>query len=229
MSISKAATKQSLQPSDNYISVHMELSRGDTEAQGRVVKRSRDNDGNPIGRANDNPILDTCEYVVEFEDGHEAELAANVIAQSMCTQCDPDGNKYVLFDSITDYRRNKSEITHANQKKDRADGRTYMRRSTVGWQICVTWKDGSSTWEKLSDMKESHPIKSAEYSVSQGIEFEPAFNYWVPFTLKKHERIIYLVNKWNACDLKCNKKFGIFIPNSFKEAYEIDRENGNTY
>ena len=59
-------------------------------AQGRVVKRLRDNDGNPVGRANDNPILDTREYVVEFDDGMEAELAANSIAQNMYAQCDPD-------------------------------------------------------------------------------------------------------------------------------------------
>ena len=37
-------------------------------AQGRVTKRLRNNDGNPVGRANANPILDTREYVVEFDD-----------------------------------------------------------------------------------------------------------------------------------------------------------------
>ena len=42
--------------------------------------------------ANENPILDTRGYVVEFEDGEQAELAANTIYQSMYAQCDPDGN-----------------------------------------------------------------------------------------------------------------------------------------
>ena len=62
-------------------------------AQGRVVKRTRDNDGNVIGRANMNPILDTRKYVVEFEDGEEAELATNTIAQSTSACCDPDNNQ----------------------------------------------------------------------------------------------------------------------------------------
>ncbi len=93
-------------------------------AQGRVVKRSRDKNGNPIGRANDNPILDTHEYNVEFEDGHEAEHAANVISQSMYSQCDLGGKNYVLFDLITDYWRGKSALTHATQKVNRVDGRT---------------------------------------------------------------------------------------------------------
>ena len=47
--------------------------------------------------------------------------------------------------------------------------------------------------EKLSDMKESHPIKMAEYAVSQEIDHEAAFNWWVPHVLKKRERIISLV------------------------------------
>ena len=35
--------------------------------QGKVTKRARDNAGNPVGRANDNPIIDTREYIVEFD------------------------------------------------------------------------------------------------------------------------------------------------------------------
>ena len=41
--------------------------------------------------------------MIEFEDGTTSELAANVIAQSMYAQCDPDGNTYVLFDSIVNH------------------------------------------------------------------------------------------------------------------------------
>ena len=78
---------------DNYVGVALELPLGDGMAQGRVTKRVRDNDGNVIGRANENPILDTRKYVVEFASGEEAELSANAIVQSMYAQCDPDGNQ----------------------------------------------------------------------------------------------------------------------------------------
>jgi hypothetical protein len=53
---------------------------------GRVVKRLRDKDGLPIGTANDNPILDTRMYEVEFQDGYRASLAANAITENLFAQ-----------------------------------------------------------------------------------------------------------------------------------------------
>ena len=75
---------------DNYVGARLLLpGAGDHDmVQGKVVKRARGQDGNPIGRANDNPILDTREYVVKFDDGAEAELSANTLAQNMYAQCD---------------------------------------------------------------------------------------------------------------------------------------------
>ena len=81
----------------NYVGFRLQLPRGQSLAQGRVLKRVRDSDDNVIGRANKNPILDTQGYIVEFEDGEQAELAADTIAQSMYDQCDPDGNHYDIF------------------------------------------------------------------------------------------------------------------------------------
>ena len=78
------------------------------------LKRARDNDDNIIGCANEKPILDTREYVVEFKDGEQAELAFNTIAKSMYAQCDPDGNQYVMFDSIVDFRRRKTALCYAD-------------------------------------------------------------------------------------------------------------------
>ena len=73
-------------------------------ARGRVTAWKRDLDGNPKGVTNANPILDTREYVVTFDDGDLTELNANLIAALMYAQCDPDGNQYVLLDSIIDHR-----------------------------------------------------------------------------------------------------------------------------
>jgi hypothetical protein len=38
--------------------------------RGIVKGRKRDADGNPIGKSNDNPLLDTRLYEVEFPDGN---------------------------------------------------------------------------------------------------------------------------------------------------------------
>ena len=65
-----------------------------------------------------------------------------------------------------------------------------MRKTTCGWKLLVLWKDGSETWIPLKDMTESHPVETAEYAKSRGIEKEPAFAWWVPFTLRKRDVII---------------------------------------
>lgn len=213
---------------DNYIGVDLLFPKGGTLTRGRVTARKRDVDGNPKGRANTNPILDTREYTVTFDDGDVTDLTANLIAESMYAQCDPDGNQYVLLDSLTDHRRLDTALRLSDQTQVRTDGRTYQRRNTVGWQICCQWKDGSSSWEKLSDLKESHPLETAEYAVTMGIDHEPAFNWWVPHVLRKRDRIISAVAKRSARFLKRTHKFGIEIPRTVKEALELDRRNGNT-
>ncbi len=213
---------------DNYVGVDLLFPNGGTMTRGRVTARKRDSDGNPKGSSNDNPILDTCEYTVEFDDGDVSKLTANLIAESMYAQCDPDGNQYVLLDSLNDYRRLDTTLKLSDQTVVRNDNRTYKKRNTIGWQICCQWKDGSSSWEKLSDLKESHPIETAEFAVAMGIDHEPAFNWWVPHVLKKQDRIISKVAKRSARYLKRTHKFGIEVPKTVKEALALDRKNGNT-
>ena len=70
------------------------------------------------------------------------------------------------------------------------NGKACMKRSTAGWEICVLWKDESTTWEKLSDLKECYPVETAEYEVLQKFDHEPNFNWWVNHMLRKQDRII---------------------------------------
>ena len=68
-----------------------------------------------MGIANNNPILDTREYIVEFMDGHEETMAANFIAEHLFSQVDDDGNWQVLLDEIIDHR---VDTKTAVQEKD---------------------------------------------------------------------------------------------------------------
>ncbi len=43
---------------DNYLSAELMLPKGGVLVKGCVTARKHDRDDNPIGRANDNPILD---------------------------------------------------------------------------------------------------------------------------------------------------------------------------
>jgi hypothetical protein len=53
---------------DNYLSAELMLHKGGVMVKGRVIVQKCDRDGNPIKLANDNPILDTQSYIVDFED-----------------------------------------------------------------------------------------------------------------------------------------------------------------
>jgi hypothetical protein len=199
-----------------------------TLLKGRVTARKRDEDDKPVGLANANPILDTREYTFTFDDGDETVMSANLIAKAMYAQCDPDGTQYVLLDSTIDHKRLDSAIRTLDQKVVRPDGRTYLRRTAVGWQLCCQWKDGSTSWESLADLKESHPIETTEYAVTKGLDHEPAFNWWVPHVLRKRDQIISLVRRRTTRYLNRTHKFGIKIPKTVKEALALDRKNGNT-
>ncbi len=78
---------------DNYLNAEISIPRGGTLVKGRVTSRKRDKDGNPIGLANANPILDTCEYTFTFDNGDETVLNVNLIAEAMYEQCNLDRNQ----------------------------------------------------------------------------------------------------------------------------------------
>ena len=208
---------------DNYLGAEVALSRGDVISTGKVVGRKRELDGSVKGKANRNPILDTRTYRVEFPDGAEAEYSANTIAENMWAQCDLEGKQHILMDSIIDH----STDGHAVKKADQmivVNGRSSKKKTTKGWMLCVQWKDGTTTWERLSELKESNPVEVAEYAVAREIHTEPAFDWWVPYTLKKRDRIIAAVNNRYH---KRTHKFGIELPKSITDARRLDKENGN--
>ena len=77
----------------------------------------------------------------------------------------------------------------------------------------------------LKDMKESYPVQVAKYCVQSRISSEPEFAWWVPYVLKKRNRIIVKVKSeyWIR-----THKFGIWVPKSVQEAKRIDEQNGDT-
>ena len=68
-------------------------------------------------------------------------------------------------------------------------------------------------------------MRTAEYAIAAKIAMEPAFAWWVPYTLKKRNRIISKVKSkyWLR-----THKFGIQIPKSVEEAKCLDQENGDS-
>ena len=91
--------------------------------------------------------------------------------------------------------------------------------------MLLQWKDGSTTWVSLKGMKESYPVQVAKYCVNSRISADPAFVWWVPYVLKKRNRIIAKINSkyWIR-----THKFGIRVPKSVQEAKRIYEQNGDT-
>jgi hypothetical protein len=48
---------------------------------------------------------------------------------------------------------------------------------TKGWKLLMQWKDGTSPWIPLKDLKELNPVETAEYAVANKRADEPAFTW----------------------------------------------------
>ena len=212
---------------DKYLNAELmfDVGTGD-ERRGRVVKRVKGNAGEVIGRAHPNPLFDTREYVVEFTDGTVENYFANVIAENMYAQVDSEGNQYQLLDEIVDHRSDNSAIQKANGFTMSRNGNMVPKTTTRGWSLLISWKDGTTEWIKLKDIKDSYPVQIAEYVTQNGIGGEPAFNWWVHSVLKKRNRIIAKVKSryWRT-----THKFGIRLPKTVEEALRIDDETGTDF
>ena len=78
----------------------------------------------------------------------------------------------------------------------------------------------------MKDVKESYPVQLSEYyATSARIAEEPAFAWWVLYTLRKRNRIIAKLKSkyWIR-----THKYGIKIPKNVCEARQFDLENSNT-
>ena len=212
---------------DELIGAHVRLPEGTTFSEWRVAKRRRDEHGNPVGLRNPISTEDTREYILEnVEDGRTAEYAANTVIENMFAQVDGQGRKELLLDEIVDHRKDMSALSK-DQATDRSrNGNVHHKKTTRGWYLQVKWKDDSTNWIPLSELKEANPIEVAEYAVSNQIAEEPAFVWWVHDVLRQRHRII---NKVKSRYWKTTQKFGIELPKSVEDAYELDRKNGNTF
>ena len=184
---------------------------------GKVTQRTTGPGGQVTGTYDNNLYLNTINYDVEFPNG--------IIAENMLTQVDSDGMSTTLMEATVDHQRDEAKaLQHQDKYVETKNGRRHLRKTTKGWELLIKWKDKSESWIKLADMKESHPVEVAEYARARGIDKEPAFEWWVPHTLKKRQVILSALKKRIR---KTTHKYGIEIPTSVEHAFELDRKNGN--
>jgi hypothetical protein len=130
----------------------------------------------------------------------------NVIADNMHAQVENKGNMFHFFLKIMDHKKDGMVINILDGKITLANGNTKPKITTKGLMLLVIWKDGSTSWVKLKDLKASNPgcgicrVYSGRTILSQA---KVKKNYW-----------------------KVMQKFGIKLPHSTEEALEINRVMG---
>ena len=95
---------------DRIINSEVQLQLGEEFAVGKVKQRAVGPDGEVVGTYDENPMLNSIVYEVEFPDGQVREYGANVIAENMLTQVDSDGYRLSLMDGIIDYRKDETAV-----------------------------------------------------------------------------------------------------------------------
>ena len=171
---------------DKIINAEVMIQNGDEMAMGKVARQSLDADGRMTGIYHDSPFLNTITYDVEFPDGQVNKYGTNIIAEKMLTQVDSDGYSLSLMDSIIDHQRDLSQAIPIEDKYIMTkSGQKRLQNTTKGWKLLIKWKDKSMARINLADMKEAHPVEMAEYARARGISNEPAFAWWVPYTVRK--------------------------------------------
>jgi hypothetical protein len=190
---------------DKYIGAEVSVDFGMERKRRATVKaRARDFEGNLVGRSNQNPLLDTSEYKIEYDDGTSDRMFANTIAENIYTQVDSEGRHFVLLNEIVDHRSTSEAV-------QLQDGFIVMPN---GRKI------------PLKDIKDTNPVEVAEYAIANKIDHEPAFAWWIKTVMRKTERIISKLQKkyWRT-----EYKFGVRIPKTVNEALQIDKATGTTH
>ena len=126
--------EEELEPTPEAAKADILLPKGDQMARGHEVAQSHDVNGNVLGKAYANPILDTRLYQVEFLGGKVTELTTNIIAESVYVQCDVEGNEYLPLNLLIDYQKDDKVIPLSDQQIS-LWGRAVTCKSTAAWSI----------------------------------------------------------------------------------------------
>ena len=120
-------------------------------------------------------------YEVDYQDGHAAALADNLIAENLFARVDEEVNRSVLYEDILDVGTDGTQVLQ--QDAFVTTSSITQLRVTIKkvWEVNLKWKDGSTTWNKLNDIKDSYPVQLLEYAAENRISEEPAFSWWFKF------------------------------------------------
>ena len=123
-------------------------------------------------------------------DGSTVAYNFNTIVEKIYSQVNANGRQYSIMEYIVDHVKDHTALDKKDGFIISHNGIKIPKKATRGWKLLIKWKDESCSWIPLKDIKASNPIEVAEYAIHKGIEDEPAFSWWLKYTLKKRNRVI---------------------------------------
>jgi hypothetical protein len=123
------------------------------------------------------------------------------------------------MEGIVDHKTDGHAVEPADMYIKHGSNRK-VRQTTKGWNLRVEWKDGTTSWERLADLKERNPVEVAEYAAAKSLLDAPVFVWWAPHVLKKRSRIIAAVTQRYH---KRTHKFGIEVSKIWDDCAILDK------
>ena len=85
-----------------------------------------------IATIQDSTLRDHSLYEIEFPDSTTDEVEANLIAECMVSECDPDGRQYRMLKEISDHRKDANALSVADGSYRMRAGNLVPKRTTKG-------------------------------------------------------------------------------------------------
>ena len=79
-------------------------------------------------------------------------------------------HRQILMDEIIDHGKTPGAVNQRDDFYSTRNGNLKRWETTKGWGLCVQWKDGSSSWVTLKDLKNSYPVETAEYAAADRMD-----------------------------------------------------------
>ena len=98
---------------------------------------------------------------------------------------------YIYIKLFLNCRMSNKAIS-LNDKSIAVKYKSSIQRSTLSKIIFCQGKDYRMSHENLSNLKELFSVWVAEYAVAQGIDYKPAFNWWIKHIFKVREIMLSL-------------------------------------
>ena len=124
-------------------------------------------------------LVDTRNYVIEFNDGELGSYTKNSTPISMFSKVDSQCQETALLQEICYHNSSGQAVCKDDGFITSQSFKKTPRKTTAGWALLYKQKYTTFTWVTLKELKESNLIEVAEYTINNKISEESAFEWWV--------------------------------------------------